>query len=77
MCEFAYKDNRYQFLLCRKMNQDGLDSAEKAAKSMCMFQRFCALTKKYENTDSASRCLIKQQRREELWLVFGKPSSLR
>ncbi len=64
MCEFAYKDNRYQFLLCRKMNQDGLDSAEKAAKSMCMFQRFCALTKKYENTDSASRCLIKQQRRE-------------
>lgn len=65
MCEFAYKDNRFQFLLCRKKETNGLDSAEKAARSMCMFQRFCALSQKYENTESAARCLIKNSGGEE------------
>ena len=62
MCEFAYQDSRFQFLLCKKLAKDGLDSSEKAAKSMCIFQKYCALERRYKTTDSSSNCSIKQQR---------------
>ena len=65
LCEYAHRDSRYKFIVCKKL-LNGLipTSGKEAAKYICNFQRFCALSQKYENTDSARGCLIKQQRRE-------------
>ena len=64
-CEYAYRDTRYKFLVCLKLSEGKIPpNGQEASKYICNFQRFCALSQCYENTDSASRCLIKQQRRE-------------
>lgn len=61
MCEYAYKDNRFQFLLCGKMSKTPPENAEKAAQRMCVFQKYCALERRYKTTDSSNNC----KRREE------------
>lgn len=65
-CEYAANGGRYRFLVCKLLSNGAVPQAgEEASRYMCTFQRFCALTQMYENTDSAKGCLIKKQRREE------------
>ena len=64
-CEHAHRDSRFRFLVCKLLSDGKIPaSGEEATRYMCSFQRFCALTQLYENTDSANGCLIKKQRRE-------------
>ena len=64
-CEYAHTDSRFKFIVCKLLSEGkSINNAQEASKYICNFQRFCALKQCYENTDSASRCLIKQQRRE-------------
>lgn len=66
LCENAYRDNRYKFLVCLKLSEGKKPSnGKEASKYICNFQRFCALSQCYENTDSAKGCLIKKQRGED------------
>lgn len=63
MCEYAHRDSRYRFLACMKLSGGKIPAdGHEASRCMCNFQRFCALTQCYENTDSAGKCLIKQRR---------------
>ena len=65
-CEYAIRDNRWRFLTCKLISKGIIpQSGEEASRYICNFQRFCALSQKYENTDSAKGCLLKKQRREE------------
>ena len=61
MCEFSYTDKRYQFLLCRKMDKTPPETTEKAAKSMCVFQKYCALERRYKTTDSSNNCKLRRE----------------
>lgn len=64
MCAYA-KRTPYAFLLCRKLVGDNnVNGAQEASKYMCAFQRYCALTHLYENTDSSRNCNIKLRREE-------------
>ena len=64
-CEYAYRDTRYKFLVCLKLSEGKIPpNGQEASKYICNFQRFCALSQCYENTDSAKGCLIKKQREE-------------
>lgn len=61
MCKYAYRDSGIQFLVCLKLSGGVIPkTGQEASKYICGFQRFCALAKQYENTDSAKGCLIKQ-----------------
>ena len=65
-CEYAIRDSRWRFLSCKLLaNGETPKTGEEASRCMCTFQRFCALSQLYENTDSAKGCLIKKQRRED------------
>ena len=60
LCEYAHRDSRYKFLVCKKLSEGKIPAnGQEAAKYICGFQRFCALSQCYENTDSAKKCAIK------------------
>ena len=65
-CEYAHNGSGYKFLVCTKLSDGKIPTGgQEASKYICNFQRFCALSQRYENTDSAKGCLIKKQREEE------------
>ncbi len=65
-CEYAHRDVRYKFLVCKILSGgEAPANGQEASKAICNFQRFCALTQCYENTDSAKGCLIKQKQRRD------------
>ena len=60
LCEFAHRDSRYKFLVCLKLSEGKIPAnGQEAANFICSFQRYCALSRRYENTDSAKKCAIK------------------
>lgn len=63
-CSYA-KRTSCGFLLCEKLAEGKeTGSPQEASKYMCAFQRYCALSHLYENTDSSRNCKIKQRREE-------------
>lgn len=61
MCEFAYKDNRFQFLLCKKMGDATPENVQTAAQRMCAFQKYCALERRYKTTESSNNCKLRRE----------------
>lgn len=61
MCPNAHRDTRYKFLVCKKLSGGKIPAnGQEASKYICGFQKFCALSQRYENTDGAKGCLNKQ-----------------
>ncbi len=57
ICPYSVRDNRFRFLLCRRISDGKIyRTATEAAEAFCAHQHHCPKTGRAENTEAAKDC---------------------